>query len=135
MSGLLEAGNGSWSILSAYCVLFTLMYLVESRPRGRMTWWAWSQTIGVELAIVTAGICLAVVIARSPVWLWRFETGGDMAQLSRYLPMVGMGSLVGCVFFLWYLRIITRWVGLWPVVLALGSVLLYLATFIPRALG
>jgi len=126
----LEASNGTWAILAAYCVVFIGLHFYRTMIHEKKPLRLLLLPIGLQMALATGIICLAEVITRGAVWHWRFSTDGDPGQLIRYAYALGAASVIGNLAFLWVLRQVTRPMGIWPVAAAGVTVAAFWLTFL-----
>jgi hypothetical protein len=128
----LEAFNGAWAILAGYCVVFLLihLYMIGITRHLTLRKWLFHLPIGMQLAVATMSICAAIFITRSAIWYWRFFYEGEADALSSQATPLAVGAFLGCWSFLCILRVITHPFGIWPTLMAVGTVVAYLATFL-----
>lgn len=128
----LEAFNGAWAILAAYCVIFLLvhLYMIGIARHLTLRGWLFNLPPGMQLAVATMSICAAIFISRAAIWYWRFFYHGEADALAGQSIPLAAGAFLGCWSFLCILRVITRPFGMWPVASAVVTVMLYLATFL-----
>jgi hypothetical protein len=130
MNAALEALNGSWAILAGWGVIFTVLHLCALVRYGKQSFAEWIGDLGFQLAVATSVICAGVFLSRAAIWYWRFTTGGNLAFLPDQAPPLIIGSAIGSIGFLLYIRVVTQPFGWSPVVVAACTVIAYLATFL-----
>jgi len=123
---VLEIGNGLWTIISFYLVVFLAYHLVKVGAQ-RKVWRKHRVPLSIQLAVSVWIAALGVLVTRSLVWALRFVGGGELEMKSIETATFSLGIFIGLTGFMCILRVATRpMLGQWPWVSALGACCAYL---------
>jgi len=113
---VLEIGNGLWTIVSAYLVVFLAyhLFVVGAQRRIKVSGWL-TLPLSMQLAVGTWIACAGVLMTRAVVWTARYSNDGFLQLDDIETTFFSLGVFVGLAGFLCILRVTTRpMLGHWP---------------------
>lgn len=134
---VLEIGNGLWTIVSVYLVIFLAwhLFIVGAQRRIKVMGWL-NLPLSMQLAVGTWIACGGVLITRAVVWGARYTNDGFLQLENGETALFALGILVGLVGFLCILRVTTKpMLGHWPWVSCLTCCAFYLLWALLRIAG
>jgi hypothetical protein len=130
----LEIGNGLWTIVAAYLVVFIAYHLIVVGAQRRLKIGDWlNLPLSMQLAFGTWVAGVGVLMTRAVVWTARYSNDGFLQLDDIETAVFSLGIFVGLAGFLCILRVATKPVlGHWPWVSCLTCCSFYLLWSLAR---